>query len=660
MKSPIPRNHIACQSIHRFVIEALGFRTETLCTCLAESRDMLCQRYPDRAPQILVFYAQAIEFRQTLLDSSRRSESLDEEVRWFDAEENSRPDGTQHSQLFSLPTPVAEEAGEHDSILASAVQGMELRNEAHVRWGEGLDLAPCLETNSEVDISSSKSSNTIDDEDQNVRFRETMTLSSATTRRIVSPQTSVCTDIHSVGEADQGFRRETGPQHDATYYRKLNVQAIERSLDTEDDRSPTIDFELSFPEIQSQQRTVSFAEAARTVMHREWGSEKRSDDDEKLGVQEEMQEQGIRNSMESYARGKKENDKGRAEDETDGEEAGNNDEDDDETFSASPDRVREKELIEPATVRLAGSIELGERSSNHQSNKRPVECTVNAGPSSKRTKATTHVDNGSLTAGATTTSAENHVDQSFWDEWDMKRAAMTNHDQQTDQSVKAARVWRRLSAKQSLGLSRSRRGQNTSLRYVDKLVTMVIAVANCYAFGALKEVICLLQQDRTARTSELFSNDPKVLMETVSTIEKASHLHSYIRRFTLARLANIYVRSVANGGRLTLDENKAYSSQRLAGTNARKAATYSAMILHIWGVPFPAQNKGAKMTKRGFIDAFAADAMRWNKCKARLRHEIDAGQRWLGMATRFGWSTLGLITREWSVGDKKVVASDRM
>jgi hypothetical protein len=87
------------------------------------------------------------------------------------------------------------------------------------------------------------------------------------------------------------------------------VQAIKHSLDTEDDRSLTIDFELSFPEIQSQQRTVSFAEAAHTVVHREWGSEKRSDDDEKLGVQEEMQGQGIRNSMGSYARKKKENDK---------------------------------------------------------------------------------------------------------------------------------------------------------------------------------------------------------------------------------------------------------------------------------------------------------------------------------------------------------------
>jgi hypothetical protein len=43
---------------------------------------------------------------------------------------------------------------------------------------------------------------------------------------------------------------------------------------------------------------------------------------------------------------------------------------------------------------------------------------------------------------------------------------------------------------------------------------MVLAVANCYAFGALKEVTGLLQQDRAAGTSEIFSINPKVLMES--------------------------------------------------------------------------------------------------------------------------------------------------
>ena len=30
------------------------------------------------------------------------------------------------------------------------------------------------------------------------------------------------------------------------------------------------------------------------------------------------------------------------------------------------------------------------------------------------------------------------------------------------------------------------------------------------------------------------------------------------------------------------------------------------------------------------------------------------------VSTKVGWSTLGLITRDWSIGDSKVVASDRM
>ena len=94
---------------------------------------------------------------------------------------------------------------------------------------------------------------------------------------------------------------------------------------------------------------------------------------------------------------------------------------------------------------------------------------------------------------------------------------------------------------------------------------MVLAVANCYAFGALKEVTGCSQQERAAGTSEILSNDPKVLMETVSTIKEAGHLNSYIRRFMLAHLASIYVGTTANGGRLTLDDDEAYPSPRAVG-----------------------------------------------------------------------------------------------
>lgn len=146
----------------------------------------------------------------------------------------------------------------------------------------------------------------------------------------------------------------------------------------------------------------------------------------------------------------------------------------------------------------------------------------------------------------------------------------------------------------------------------------------------------------------------------MNTIETAGHLNSYLRRFGLARLANMYLETAANRGRLTLNNERACPSSRTVVTNPHKAKAYIAMILHIWDIPFPAHYKGAKMTRGGLIDSTAADALQWNKCKARLRKQIDAGQRWLGLATRVGWSTLGLITRDWSIGDSKVVASDRM
>jgi len=149
-------------------------------------------------------------------------------------------------------------------------------------------------------------------------------------------------------------------------------------------------------------------------------------------------------------------------------------------------------------------------------------------------------------------------------------------------------------------------------------------------------------------------------MEKVSAIETASHLNSYLRRFTLARLANIYLETAANGGFLTTQDDRGCPSSRTAVTNPHKAKAYIAMIFHIWGIPFPAQYEGAKMARGGLINSTAADALQWNKCKTRLRQLIDAGQRWLGLATRFGWSTLGLITKDWSIGDSKVAASDRM
>ncbi|KAK5219752.1 hypothetical protein LTR47_011440 [Exophiala xenobiotica] len=65
------------------------------------------------------------------------------------------------------------------------------------------------------------------------------------------------------------------------------------------------------------------------------------------------------------------------------------------------------------------------------------------------------------------------------------------------------------------------------------------------------------------------------------------------------------------------------------------------------------------MTKSGLIDSDAPEAAQWNQCKRKLSKQIEAGQRWLQWAERLGWSSLGLISRDWSIGDSRVVASDR-
>lgn len=312
------------------------------------------------------------------------------------------------------------------------------------------------------------------------------------------------------------------------------------------------------------------------------------------------------------------------------------------TSSPSPTPVRRKKLKHSIRRAPAHSIGREVRSTIHQSNKRPFGDTTPKSSPSKRSKTITHVDNDLRTPGTNFTSTKVSVDLLFWDEWDMKQAATTNSPQLSDQSVKAGRVWRLVSMKHSSELTRNR------------LVIMVLAIANRHAFRAVKEVMDLLQHGRVAQTSEIFSNDPKVLMETVSTIETAGHMNSYIRRFALARLGNMYLQTAANGGLLALDGDRANPSPQGVVTKARKAGTYNTMILHIWGVQFPASYKGTKMTREGLIEASTADALQWNTCKRRLRQQVDAGQRWLRLATRFGWSSLSLITRDWSIGERSM------
>ena len=249
--------------------------------------------------------------------------------------------------------------------------------------------------------------------------------------------------------------------------------------------------------------------------------------------------------------------------------------------------------------------------------------------------------------------------QSYWDEWDMKRVE-AHHFQDAGKSIKAVQVLRRLSSRHSLTPSSSRSRQDLSPRHVNALVTMVLAVANGHAFGALKEVIQLLQQDRVTWTPEIFSDDPKALVGAVTAIETAGNLNSYLRRFALARLAKLYHDTAANKGVLVLRSDTERLSSRGVATKAHKATAYRVIIQSIWGVSFPGNYKDAKMTKRGLIDSDSSNAVHWNKCKSKLCKQIEGGQRWLGLANRFGWSSLGLVTRDWLIGNNKVVASDRM
>jgi hypothetical protein len=259
-----------------------------------------------------------------------------------------------------------------------------------------------------------------------------------------------------------------------------------------------------------------------------------------------------------------------------------------------------------------------------------------------------------------TVTPETSSDQSYWKEWDMKREAEIDHDVQRTGTVKAVRVWDRFCNRPGLDSASSEHLQGISSHRVNILVTMVLAVANPYAFGALKRATIAVQQDGMPSIADAFSNEPQRLFRTLTAIDTASETHGYMRRFTLARLAKLYRSTAANGGQLPTNDDDAWMSRRRPPTKVDKAKAYCSMIEHIWDRAFPDRDKGRTMTKSGLIDSDAPDAVRWNQCKRRLSKQIEAGQRWLQWAERLGWSSLGLISRDWSIGDSKVVASDRL
>ncbi|KIV81261.1 hypothetical protein PV11_03459 [Exophiala sideris] len=158
----------------------------------------------------------------------------------------------------------------------------------------------------------------------------------------------------------------------------------------------------------------------------------------------------------------------------------------------------------------------------------------------------------------------------------------------------------------------------------------------------------------------VFSQDPKVLVNAVNSVNTADNLNSYLRRFALARLARLYAETVANRGRLGHDKDSTCLSLRTSTNKAYKAAAYVSLIQHVWDVAFPARFQGRNKTRSGLIDSDESDAVRWNHYKRKLSKQIEAGQRWLKFADKFGWSALGLVTRDWFIEENKVLANDRI
>ncbi|KAK4934607.1 hypothetical protein LTR10_024174 [Elasticomyces elasticus] len=237
---------------------------------------------------------------------------------------------------------------------------------------------------------------------------------------------------------------------------------------------------------------------------------------------------------------------------------------------------------------------------------------------------------------------DSSLDSSFWYDWDIKKGSYAQQENHPKHPIKATQVWRRLTSL-PFAPSSGRIQQGVSPGRVNTLVKMVLAVTNGHAFRALKEVMTFIQRDERATMAGVFSQDPKVLVKAVNSVDSADNLNSYLRRFALARLARLYAETVANRGRLGHDKDGTCLSLRTSTNKAYKAMAY-----------------GRNKTRGGLIDSNESDAVRWNHYKRKLSKQIEAGQRWLKFADKFGWSALGLVTRDWFIEENKVLANDRI
>ncbi|KAK5188672.1 hypothetical protein LTR47_011464 [Exophiala xenobiotica] len=293
------------------------------------------------------------------------------------------------------------------------------------------------------------------------------------------------------------------------------------------------------------------------------------------------------------------------------------------------------------------------------SRKRPQLDTPTRTPSSKRMRLHDVDELEAQFMSSQPPAMNQSLDSSFWDDWDMKRGSYAPQEKHANRSIKAIRVWRRLASLPSAPSS-GRLQQGVSPGRVNTLVKMVLAVANGHAFGALKEAMTFMQQDGRATVAGVFSQDPRVLVSAVDSVDTADNLNSYLRRFALPRLARLYSDTVANRGLLERYKDGSRLSLRTSTNKAYKAEAYVSLIQHIWDVVFPARFRGRNKTRSGLIDSDEPDAIRWNRHRRKLSKQIEAGQRWLKFADKFGWSALGLVTRDWFIEENKVLANDRI
>ena len=160
--------------------------------------------------------------------------------------------------------------------------------------------------------------------------------------------------------------------------------------------------------------------------------------------------------------------------------------------------------------------------------------------SSKRRKQGSPAYTGAGNIDAAVT--ETPTNENLWLEWDSKNSS------HKPQSIKAVRVWRRLSTKRKMSSPSGRSRKSKPSLHLDTIVSMVLAVGNAHSFRALKGAMMFFQQRQTTWSTDLFSDDPKILVSYMTTLETAGNLDSYLRRFALARLAKLYLDTTANRG----------------------------------------------------------------------------------------------------------------